>query len=198
VKRALAVAALLLCARPALAQITAEPIDPHPDPSKFKRGLYGEAELGTMIFLGEAGSQIGPGAALGARLGYDLLPFAAVQLHAFGSSHTTRFEGTPQGGQLLQLYQGTAEGKLGWRFGQVGVAAVGGAGLARLSTNLLGTTGLTAPDVKNTLVFLGALAVDYHTQSRHFSFGVTGGFSKYQKLLTTGAITATAYARYTF
>jgi hypothetical protein len=189
---------LLLWAGPAAAQITAEPINPHPDPSKFKRGLYGEAELGTMIFIGEAGSQLGPGAALGARLGYDLLPFAAVQLHAFGSTHTTRFDGTPQGGQLLQLYQGTAEGKLGMRFGQFGVAAIGGAGLARLSTNLLGTTGLTAPDVKNTLVFLGGLSADYHTQSRHFSFGLNGSFSKYQKLLTTGAITATACARYTF
>jgi hypothetical protein len=198
VRRALVLALVLGAAGPARAQVTAEPVNPHPDPSKFKRGLYGEAELGTMIFLGEAGQDVGPGAALGARLGYDFLPFAAVQLHAFGSTHTTRFDGTPQAGQLLQLYQGTAEARLGWRFGQVGAAVVGGAGLARLSTNLLGTAGLTAPDVKNTPVFLGALAVDYHTQSRHFAFGLTGGFSKYQKLFTTGAITATVYAHYTF
>jgi hypothetical protein len=190
--------AVLLLAAPARAQVTNEPVSPHPDPSKFARGLYGEAEVGALLFVGDAGPQIGPGAAVGARLGYDLLRWVAVQVHAFGSTHTTKFTDAPQGGQLLQLYQGTAELKLGVRFGQLGVAATAGMGLARLSTNLLGTTGLTAPDVRNTTVMLGGLALDYHTLSRHFSFGLGGTFAKYQKLQTTGAVAITAYARYTF
>jgi hypothetical protein len=191
-------AALLLWAAGASAQVTTEPVSPHPEPSKFARGLYGEAEVGTLLFLGDAGPQIGPGAALGARLGYDLLRWVALQVHAFGSTHTTRFADSPQAGQLLQLYQGTAEVKLSVRFGQIAAAATGGAGLARLSTNLLGTAGLTDPDVQTTPVVLGGLGADYHTLSRHFSFGLALSFAKYQNVHTTGALAATAYARYTF
>jgi hypothetical protein len=124
--------------------------------------------------------------------------WVALQVHAFGSTHTTSFRDMPQSGQLLQLYQGTAELKLTVRFGQIAASAMAGAGLARLSSNLLGTTGLTAPDVQNTLVSLGGLGADYHTMSRHFAFGIGGTFAKYQRLHTTGAISATAYVRYTF
>jgi hypothetical protein len=190
--------AILLLGAGASAQVTNEPVAPHPDPSKFARGLYGEAEVGTLVFVGDAGPQIGPGAAVGVRLGYDLLRWVALQVHAFGSTHTTRFPDTPQAGQLLQLYQGTAELKLSVRFGQVAAAAIGGIGLARLSTNLLGTGGLTDPDVQNTQVVLGGLGADYHTQSRHFSFGLSAIFAHYQKLFTTGAVAATAHVRYTF
>jgi hypothetical protein len=197
-RRTALVLAVLALATPARAQVTNEPVAPHADPSKFARGLYGEAEVGTLMFLGEARSEIGPGAAIGARAGYDLLRWVAVQIHAFGSTHTTRFADSPQGGQLLQLYQGTAEGKLSVRFGQVGVAATGGFGVARLSTNLLGTTGLTAPDVQTTTLTLGGLGADYHTLSRHFSFGLGATFAHYQKLHTTGALAATLSARYTF
>ena len=191
-------AALWLGSATARAQVTSEPPSPHPDPAKFARGLYGEAEIGTLVFVGEAGPQIGAGAAVGARLGYDVLRFAAVQLHAFASTHTTRFASAPQGGQILQVYQGTAELKLGARFGQLGAAATAGAGLARLSTNLLGTAGFTDPDVQTTPVVLGGLGADYHTQSRHFSFGVGASFAKYQKVFTAGALAVTAYAHYTF
>jgi hypothetical protein len=190
--------ALLLLPAAASAQVTSEPVTPHPDPSKFARGLYGEAEVGTLLFVGEAAPQIGPGAAMGARLGYDLLRWVALQVHAFGSTHTTRFAGAPQAGQLLQLYQGTAELKLSVRIGQVSAAATGGIGLCRLSTNLLGTAGLTDPDVQSTSLMLGGLGADYHTLSRHFSFGLGATFARYQKLHTTGAVAATAYARYNF
>jgi len=189
---------VMLLASPASAQITHEPEAPYPDPARFARGLYGEAEVGTLLFLGEAGPQIGPGAALGVRVGYDLLRWAAVQVHAFGSTHTTRFKDAPQAGQLLQLYQGTAELKMTVHLGQLAAAASGGMGLARLSTNLLGTAGLTGPDVQSTPVALGGFSLDYHTLSRHFSFGLTGTFAHYQNVFTTGAIAATAYTHYTF
>jgi hypothetical protein len=189
---------LLAPAGAAFAQITNEPVSPYPDPDKFARGIYGEAEIGTLVFIGDAGSSLGPGAVVGARLGYDLLRWVAIQVHAVGSTHTTSFPGMPQGGQLLQLYQGSAELKLSVRFGRVAVSATGGAGVGRLSTNLLGTTGLTDPDVQNTLVTLGGLGADYHTMSRHFCFGLSGTFAKYQRLHTTGAIAATAYVRYNF
>jgi hypothetical protein len=190
--------ALLCASARAFAQVTGEPVSPHPDPSKFARGLYADAEVGTLLFVGEARPHIGPGVALGVRLGYDLQRWVAVQLHAFGSTHTTRFAAAPQAGQLLQIYQGTAELKLSAHFGQLAASASGGVGLARLSTNLLGTAGLTEPDVRSTAVVLGGLAADYHTQSRHFSFGLGASFARYERLFTAGAIAVTANARYGF
>jgi hypothetical protein len=189
---------LLMPAGEALAQITNEPVSPYPDPDKFARGIYGEAEVGTLLFVGDAGSSVGPGAVVGVRLGYDVFRWVALQVHVAGSTHTTTFRDMPQSGQILQFYQGSAELKLTMRFNRVAASAMGGAGLALISSNLLGTTGLTEPDVQNTLVYLGGLGADYHTMSRHFSFGLAATFAKYQRLRTTGAIAATAYVRYTF
>jgi hypothetical protein len=190
--------ALFLGGFPASAQITREPVAPYPDPSKFARGFYSEGEIGTLVFLGDARKPLGPGAALGLRVGYDVFSWLAVNVHAFGSTHTTSFAGAPQSGQLLQILQATAEVKLSVRIGQVSTSAFGGVGLARLSTNLLGTTLLTDSDLRNTPVLLAGGALDYHILSRHFSFGITGAFARYQLIYTTGAIAGTAYIRYTF
>jgi hypothetical protein len=188
---------LLLPAGVARAQVTTEPVAPYPDPSKFARGFYGEAEVGALVFMGEASAALSPGTAVGARVGLDLFSFFAVQLHALGSTHTTKFADMPQAGQLLQLYQVTAEAKVTARISQFSVYGMAGAGLVRLSSNLLGTTGFTDPDQRSSRLLLGGLGVDYHTMSRHFSFGLSGTFAKYVAVFTLGAVATTAYVRYT-
>lgn len=189
---------MVVTSSPARAQITSEPVSPYPDPRKFARGLFGEGEAGTVVFVGNAASAVGPGVAVGGRLGYEAFRWLALQIHAIGSTHTTKLADSPQAGQLLQLYQGTAELRLTIPFGRVGLSVVGGAGLARLSTNVLGTAGFTDPDVKRTFVYTGGASVDYHTLSRHFSFGLGAAFAKYPSVYTTGAVNAGAYVRYTF
>lgn len=180
------------------AQVTEEPEAPYPDPAKLARGLFADAEAGTLMFVGTAREPLGFGTALGVRLGYDVFRWAAVQAHAFASSHRTRFGDAPQAGQLLQLYQAAAELKLTVPLGAWSLSAFGGAGFAWLSTNLLGTTALTAPDLERTPLLLGGLGLDYHTMSRHFSFGFAPTFVRYSKVRTTGAVLATLYVRYTF
>jgi hypothetical protein len=44
---------------------------------------------------------------------------------------------------------------------------------------------------------LGGLGLDYHTLSRHFSFGIVASFAKYVAVYTIGAVATTAYVRYT-
>src|SRR4029077_13848073 len=90
----------------ARSQVTDEP-NPviFPDPTKFARGLYTEGEIGSVVLFGPAGGKVGPGFAIGTRVGYDLTRFLAVQLHGIGSTHQTSFPGIPQDDQLLQLYQ---------------------------------------------------------------------------------------------
>jgi hypothetical protein len=182
----------------ARAQVTREPVSPYPDPKHFARGAFGEAEAGALVFLGSGNRDLGPGAVIGVRVGYEIIRFVAIQIHGLGSTHETRFPGRPQAGQLVQLFQASAELKLQVRIRQLGIAAMGGAGYARLSTNLLGTTGLTDPDQRTSQVLLAGGGLDYHTLSRHFSFGVTGLWARYAAIAVPGAITATAYARYTF
>lgn len=188
---------LALWAGNASAQITEEPVAPLPDPKKFAHGLFVDAGLGSFFVLGK-GKSIEPGVAFGARLGYDVFRLLALSVHAVGSTHRTDFGSAPQTGQLLQLYQTTAELKLTVPIGQVSIFVYGGAGFAFFSTNILGTKGLTKPDKTNSLMFDGGLGVDYHLLSRHFSFSLESAFVKVQDLKTTGGILAQAYVRYAF
>lgn len=188
---------LLLCALPARAQITEEPVAPLPDPKKFAHGVFVDAGLGAFVLLGKADA-VGSGPAISARLGYDVFRLLALQLHVAGSTHRTDFGAAPQSGQLLQVYQTTAELKLTVPIRQVSVYAFGGAGFAFLSTNILGTTGLTAADKTSGVMYGGGLGLDYHLLSRHFSFGLEASFAKMQAIATTGGILSTAYVRYAF
>ena len=126
----------LLGSAPARAQVTSEPSAVvFPDPAKFAHGLFTEGEFGTVRFFGRAGEEISQGFAVGARLGYDIFRFFAIQAHLLGSTHQTQGD-TPTAGQLMQVYQGTVEGKLTLRLVQWSFFAEGGLGAARMSTQL--------------------------------------------------------------
>jgi hypothetical protein len=197
---------LLLVVARAHAQVTDEPSaavvpsatspDGPPDPAKFARGLYTEGEAGAVTFFGPARSRIGTGFAIGARFGVDLARWLALQLHALGSTHETKFDGMPQAGQLLQMYQGTAELKTTIRFGQTSIFMEGGGGVARLSTNLLSTVGLTR--WRTGLTAGGAAGLDYHSLSRHFSMGLRAGYFWLRDISGSQDLITTAYLRYTF
>lgn len=188
---------LCVCAPPALAQITEEPVAPLPDPKKFAHGLYVDAGLGAFVLLGKADA-VGMGPALSGRVGYDVFRLLALQLHVAGSTHRTDFGAAPQSGQLLQIYQASAEIKVTIPIQQVSIHAFGGAGFAFLSTNILETTGLTEPDKTSSVMYAGGLGLDYHLLSRHFSFGMEAVFAKVQQLKTTGGLLSTVYTRYAF
>jgi hypothetical protein len=181
----------------AQAQITEEPPAPFPDTDKFARGLYVDAEMGTLFFLGPARKPMGFGVAAGTRLGYDFFRWAAVQVHSLGSTHRTDFGAAPQSGELLQLYQLSAELKLAIPIRQLSIFGTGGAGVGYLTTNLLETSRLQV-EGQTQYLFLGGLGVDYHTLTRHFSVGLAGTFMKITGFTGPGAVAATAYMRYTF
>lgn len=191
-----ALPALTAAPRLATAQITEDPTNPLPDPAKFSRGLFADAELGTLMFLGELRKPLGAGVGFGVRLGWDVFRWLAVQAHAFGSTHRTNFDGAPASGELLQVYQGTAELKLAIPIGRVSLVAFGGAGLAHLSTNILAAAGVV--DERTSTVFLGGAGVDYHPLVRHLSFGLHSSFASYAKLEAASGVAVTTYLRYTF
>src|SRR5262249_18863442 len=185
---------------PALhAQITDEPAPPFPDPAKFAHGLYADAEAGAVVFLGRAGDKMSPGIAVGARVGYELTRWFALQAHVLGSTHEGDFPGMPEAGQLLQLYQFTAEARFTMTFRQVSVFAVGGAGFARMSSNLLATAGLLEhPNGLLSATFGGGGGIDWHTLNRHFSVGLVAEFRALADVRGSSTLPTTAYLRYTF
>jgi hypothetical protein len=204
----LAATALLALGENAHAQVTTEPgTAVFPDPNKFARGLYTEGEAGAVILFGKAGDVVAPGFAIGARLGYDVFRWLAVQAHTLGSTHETKGDG-PWAGQVIQTYQGTVEAKATLRFGQTAVFAEGGLGAARWSTNLLNTldrSGTMPCTDMNCLATYrtgftagGGLGGDYHSLSRHFSVGARAGFFWLKHVQSSEDLIATAYLRYTF
>ena len=133
---------LVAGASAARAQVTAEPSAVvFPDPAKFAHGLYTEGEVGAVAFFGKAGDAVSPGFAIGARVGYDLFRWFALQAHFVGSTHQISGD-NPLNGQLLQTYQALVEGKLTYRFGQTSIFGEGGVGVERLSTNALYALGI--------------------------------------------------------
>jgi hypothetical protein len=186
----------LLGIAPARAQVTSEPSAVvFPDPSKFAHGLFTEGEFGTVRFFGRAGEEISQGFAVGARLGYDIFRFFAIQAHLLGSTHQTQGD-TPTAGQLMQVYQGTVEGKLTLRLVQWSFFAEGGLGAARMSTNLLYARGLA--QYRTGFTAGGGAGVDYHFLSRHFSIGLRGGYYWLKHVTGSSDLITTLYLRYTF
>ena len=186
----------MLSGAPARAQVTSEPSAVvFPDPEKFAHGFFTEGEFGVLWFSGKASAEIAPGFAVGARAGYDIFRFLAVQLHLRGSTHQSQGD-TPIAGQLLQVYQGTVEAKLTLRLVQWSFFAEGGLGAARMSSNLLYARGLAR--YRTGFTFGGGGGVDYHFLSRHFSIGLRGELYWLRDLSASKALIATTYLRYTF
>jgi hypothetical protein len=182
----------------ARAQVTKEPEAAiFPDPKKFAHGLFTEGEVGAVAFLGPAGDAVSPGFAIGTRIGYDIFRFLAVQVHGLGSTHLTKANGGPLGDQLLQTYQGTIEGKLTLRFGQLSIFGEGGVGVAKLSSNILHQLGVQ-PSYRTGLAAGGGGGIDYHSLSRHFSIGLRGEYYWLRELSGSSEIVMTTYLRYTF
>jgi hypothetical protein len=194
---ALATSWLLAGASAARAQVTAEPSAVvFPDPAKFAHGLFIEGEVGAVAFFGKAGDAVSPGFAVGARVGYDVFRWLALQAHFLGSTHQVSGD-SPLSGQLIQTYQGLAEGKLTYRFGQTSLFGEGGMGVERLSTNALYALGVE-PRYRVGFVAGGGAGFDYHSLSRHFSVGVRGGYFILAELTSSQELMATTYLRYTF
>jgi hypothetical protein len=186
----------MLGGAPARAQVTSEPSAViFPDPAKFAHGLYTEGEFGGLKFLGRAGDELSLGFAVGARIGFDLARFFSVQVHLMGSTHQSQGD-TPIAGQLLQMYQGTVEGKLTLRWVQWSLFAEGGIGLARMSSNLLHARMLAT--YRTGLTTGGGGGLDYHFLSRHFSVGLRGAYYILGDVVASQNVSTTIYLRYTF
>jgi hypothetical protein len=184
--RPVALVVLLLSLASARAQ--AEP--------KYASGYYAEAGIGTGFFLGEAGKYIAPGPSFALRSGYDLFTWLSVGGRFSGGIHEGDVPPPPEQ-EYLQLLEGAGEARLTLRLGRVAIFAEGSLGFGYITTNLLDRVGVTTPDSYLSAAFGAGGGIDYHTQNRHFSFGLCGDYSVFPTFDGAQGVTVRLYLRYT-
>lgn len=191
-----AIAILSLSVVPARAQVISEPAPPpFPDPKKFARGFFAQGELGALVYLGNLGKYASAGPTFGARLGYDVLRWLAVQAHVSGTSSSATVP-PPTTGQALQMYLYAAEVQAQVQLRRFALLFNAGAGAAQLSTNVLAQVGI-GRDSLFSLAVKGGLGLDYHTLNRHFSVGVRADYLYLQGFENGHALSPTVYLKYT-
>jgi hypothetical protein len=193
---ALGMMMLGVVARPAHAQVIAEPAPPPwPDPKKFAKGPFASGEVGALVFLGRAGRYADPGVAFGVRLGYDLLRWLDVQAHVMGASSNASTP-PPTFGQSFQTYLYAGEVRLKLQLRRFQLFAEGGAGLGQVSSNVLDQVRVTRGS-PFSLAVIGGGGLDYHTLNRHFSVGLGADYVWMQAWRGGHALSADVYLRYT-
>jgi hypothetical protein len=193
---AFAAVTALSVAQLARAQVITEPAaPPFPNPKKFARGFFAQGEVGTMMFFGRTGRFAAPGFQLGARLGYDILRWLAVQARVQGATMDATLP-PPTVGQSFQTYVYDAEVRLSVQIRRWQLFAEAGAGLGQLSSNVLDRVQVTNGEQLSLAVVAGG-GVDFHTLNRHFSLGVDANYLYLHHFAQTHGLTLDAYLRYT-
>ncbi|HEY6880368.1 MAG TPA: hypothetical protein VI299_20230, partial [Polyangiales bacterium] len=166
----------------------------------YSRGVFLEAQLGGMTFVGDAraASRAGPRFAIAA--GYDVARWFAVLLELEGSMHQTKNR-PPPAHTSFELMMGTA----GARFSlpidaRNALFATALVSVAFTTRDVL--RGLDFRDsFKPGIAYGGELGYDYHVPARHHSLGVLAGARQFPSLQRDGftlGVHASGYLRYVF
>jgi Outer membrane protein beta-barrel domain len=161
------------------------------------QGWYAEGGLGAVTFLPSASKSADPGPALNLRIGRDIFSFFALGVNLAASSHEATVPAPPEG-EWFQIYRASADARIGGRFDRIAIFIEGGAGLAMISSNILGKVMITDPGEDFSIVFHAGAGFEYQIENRHYAFGLgVDGF-----LLTQfdaiRAIDSRIYLRYTY
>jgi hypothetical protein len=166
----------------------------------YDRGVFLEAQLGALTYVGDARAVSRAGPRLAVTLGYELTRWLALVLALDASMHMTKNRPPPSHTSFELL-----GASLGVRLTvpidvQHAIWAAGLAGVAWSSGDVL--RGLGFEDAfKPGVSYGGELGYDYHLRSRHHSVGVLGG-AKLLPTLADDAFTLAAYGagylRYVF
>ncbi len=168
------------------------------------QGWYGEGGLGAVAFLPGTSKQAAVGPAVGFRIGRDIFSFLSLGIQLGASSHEATVPAPPEG-EWFQLYRSSADVRIGGRFDRIALFIEGGAGVAMISSHVLGKMGveITEPDEEFTLMFQAGAGLEYQLENRHYAIGLAAdGFLLPQFKPPMGspviAIDSRLYLRYTY
>jgi hypothetical protein len=177
----------------ALASILAAPAAARP----ASPGWSAVGGLGAVAFLPGAADDAAIGPAFHVRIGRDLFSWLSIGIVLAASSHEATVPPPPDG-EWFQLYRGAGDVRLGGRFDRIALFVEGGAGLALISSNVLGKVMITDPGEDFSIAFQAGAGVEYQLENRHYAFGLAADAFLLPQFDALRAIDARLYLRYTY
>jgi len=160
-------------------------------------GWFAEGGLGAVKFLSRASADADLGPDLELRIGRDLFSWLSVGVSLAASSHQATVPPPPVG-EWFQLYRTEGDARLGGRFDRIAAFVEGGAGLAMISSNILGKVGITDPGEQFSIAFHGGASVQYQLENRHYAVGVAADAFVLPQFASIRAIDSRLFLRYTY
>ena len=161
------------------------------------RGWFAEGGIGAVAFLPKAAGDAAPGPALDVRIGRDLFAWLSIGIDLAASSHEATVPPPPQG-EWFQLYRGCGDARLEASFGRVAIFAEGGAGIAMISSNVLGKVMITDPGERFSIAFQAGGGAEYQLENRHYTVGLGADGFLLPQFAAIRAIDSRLYLRHTY
>lgn len=166
----------------------------------YARGLFAEAQLGAIGFLGDLGDVSNPGPRLSVAFGYEFTVWLSVLVELDASFHDTK-QRPPPSQTMYEMLGATAGLRLTaplgpraalWLDGLAGIVWTGGDVLRGLG--FLEATSAS-------LAYGGELGFDWHLFARHHSIGLLAGSRVFPELVRDAysiGVYGSAYLHYVF
>lgn len=160
-------------------------------------GWFAEGGFGVVGFLPSASKSAQLGPAIDIRVGHDLFSWLSIGIFAAASSHEATVPPPPEG-EWFQLYRGGGDVRIGGLFNKLGAFVEGGAGIAMISSNVLGKVMITDPGERFSIQFHAGAGVEYQLENRHYGVGAAIDAFLVPQFATLKAIDGRIYLRYTY
>ena len=160
-------------------------------------GWFAEGGLGAVKFLSRASASADLGPTVDVRIGRDVFSWLSVGVSLAASSHEATVPPPPEG-EWFQLYRGCGDARLEAAFDRVAVFAEGGAGIAMISSNVLGKVMITDPGERFSIAFHAGASVQYQLENRHYAFGLAADAFLLPQFASIRAIDSRLFLRYTY
>lgn len=161
------------------------------------QGTFVEAGAGATAYVGGTSSYSSIGPTLAVRVGRDLFSWLSLAGYLGASTHEATVPAPPEG-EYYQLYRGGVDARLGGRLDRLALFVEGGAGVALISTNVLGKVMVTEPGERFSLLVHGGAGAEYQIENRHYAFGLAVDGMLAAQFDSAIAIESRLYLRYTY
>jgi hypothetical protein len=160
-------------------------------------GWFAEGGLGAVAFLPKAADDAKLGPAFDIRIGRDLFSWLSVGITLAASSHEATVPPPPEG-EWFQLYRGCGDARLRLRLDRFALFAEGSAGVAMISSNVLGKVMITDPGERFSIAFQAGAGLQYQLENRHYAVGLAADAFLLPQFDAIRAIDSRLYLRYTY